>query len=349
VLILESNSPHERHVREFGLWMTGFGTPRLGHAVPVHPRRDPTPDLLRLAREQSGVLTREQALGLGLGVSPLRRLVTTGQWRRLARGLYFTAAVTPPWIAWAWGGVLLGGDRARLGGRAAAHLLGLVDPPDVITVLVPADGSRPAVDGPWDFRRERPTARSWRTVGQPPRIGPEDTVLDLVADEVDLRAVIGLVTTSVQRRLTTPERLREAMSARRCVAHRAALVALLGDVSAGAQSPLEVTYLRDVERAHELPAGRRQVRRRGTVTDVYYEHYGLLVELDGRLGHAGMGRFRDMRRDNRATSDGLATLRYGSADVMGDPCAVAIEVAHNLALRGWSGCPVRCAHCRRVG
>ena len=42
-----------------------------------------------------------------------------------------------------------------------------------------------------------------------------------------------------------------------------------------------------------------------------------------------------MRRDNAATSDGLATLRYGSADVLGIPCEVALEVAHNLMLRGW--------------
>ena len=34
-------------------------------------------------------------------------------------------------------------------------------------------------------------------------------------------------------------------------------------------------------------------------TDVDYEEYGLLVELDGRRGHDGAGRFRDMNRDNR--------------------------------------------------
>ncbi len=79
-----------------------------------------------------------------------------------------------------------------------------------------------------------------------------------------------------------------------------------------------------------------------------YEKYGLLVELDGRLGHEGMGRFRDMRRDNASTSDGLATLRYGKADVFGLPCEVAMEVAHNLVLRGWNGPPDRCDRCRNA-
>ena len=111
---------------------------------------------------------------------------------------------------------------------------------------------------------------------------------------------------------------------------------------------MEVRYLRDVERAHGLPDGRRQVRRRRTECDVWYEEYGLLVELDGRRGHEGGGAFRDMRRDNSATTDGLATLRYGYRDVFGSPCEVAAQVAENLARRGWPGPFGRCQRCRRV-
>jgi len=62
-----------------------------------------------------------------------------------------------------------------------------------------------------------------------------------------------------------------------------------------------------------------------------------VVELDGRLGHDGVGRFRDMRRDNHATVDGEVTLRYGSADVNGEPCLVARQVGEVLVLRGWRG------------
>ena len=78
---------------------------------------------------------------------------------------------------------------------------------------------------------------------------------------------------------------------------------MLVDVAEGAQSPLELTYLRDVERAHGLPTGSRQVRvagRRVIWVDVDYEEYSTRVELDGRLGHQGEGRFRDRRRDNGA-------------------------------------------------
>jgi hypothetical protein len=81
---------------------------------------------------------------------------------------------------------------------------------------------------------------------------------------------------------------------------------LLSDVGAGAESPLELTYLWDVERAHGLPVGRRQASRLGLpyASDVSYDAFGLLVELDGRLGHDGAARFRDMQRDNRFSSRG---------------------------------------------
>ena len=146
--------------------------------------RQPVPDaLLRLAQLQDGVISREQAIGLGLSPSAVTRLVRDGFWVRMARGIYLTAATSLTWPALAWAGVLIGGDAARLGGLAAAHLYGLVaEPPPSIDVLIPVTLSRPRITGPWCFLRERPGARSPRTVGSPPRLTIEDAVLDLVGD-----------------------------------------------------------------------------------------------------------------------------------------------------------------------
>ncbi len=115
-------------------------------------------------------------------------------------------------------------------------------------------------------------------------------------------------------------------------------------------SPLELNYARDVERAHGLPRGKRQLRsRRGSYyRDVTYEEFQLIVELDGRLGHDGLGRFRDMRRDNLAILMGQLTLRYGWFDVVDRPCQVAWEVAAVLAARGWTAVPSRCHRCRHA-
>ena len=316
----------------------------------MHPRQPVPEGLTRLAQLQGGVVSREQAVGLGLSTSAIARLVRGGFWLRIARGIFLTAPIPPPWPALAWSGVLIGGDAARLGGLAAAHLYGLAtDPPLPIDVLIPVGLSRPRSTGPWYFIRERPGARLPGTVGSPPRITLEDTVLDLVGDpDCDDREAVNWLTMAVNSRRTTPQRILRAARHRHFLRQRALISAVLDDVAAGARSPLEVDYLNLVERAHGLPIGTRQARRRNTEADVLYEDFGLLVELDGRLGHTGMGRFRDMRRDNAATSDGLATLRYGKADVFGVPCEVADEVARNLMLRGWDGSPHPCHRCRNV-
>jgi very-short-patch-repair endonuclease len=306
-------------------------------------------DLVTLADLQAGVVTRDQALGHGLGRSAICRLVRDDVWRRVSPGIFLTAPVAPSWDALAWCGVLIGGGSSRLGGLAAAYLHGMTgQPPGPILVLVPANRAGPTVRGPWVFRRERPGARSPRTVGSPPRLTVEDTVLDLIAEARDAKTVVHWVTSAVQDRLTTPEQLRRAARRRRALPNRRALSVLIDDVAAGARSVLEIDYLRKVERRHGLPAGRRQDRQRGTEVDVYYDDYAMLVELDGRRGHTGAGRFRDMRRDNAAARQGLLTLRYGYADVHDRACEVAFEVGGILASRGWPGTVDRCDWCRAI-
>ena len=106
-------------------------------------------------------------------------------------------------------------------------------------------------------------------------------------------------------------------------------------------------YLREVERPHGLPVGNRQRSRLGLpyCTDVGYDSYRLLVELDGRDGHEGAGRFRDMRRDNRFAAGGFSTLRFGFFDVVDHPCAVAGQVWAVLAERGHSKSFSHCSRC----
>ena len=316
----------------------------------MHARQAVPDALSRLAQLQDGVVTREQAVGSGLSPAAITRLVRDGFWVRIARGVYLTAPAQPSWPALATAGVLIGGDHARLGGLAAAHLHGLMtDPPPRITVLMPTSVAVPRVAGPWEFHRERPGARGPGAVGLPARLTIEDTVLDLVNDpDCGDRDVVDWLTKAANSRRTTPKKILRAAEWRHFSPRRALLEKTLADVAAGARSPLEVDFLNLVEQAHGLPEGRRQQSRRRTEVDVLYAAYRLLVELDGRLGHEGMGRFRDMRRDNASTTDGLATLRYGKTDVFGSPCEVAAEVSHNLMIRGWEGPGHPCDHCRNV-
>ncbi|WP_375430095.1 type IV toxin-antitoxin system AbiEi family antitoxin domain-containing protein [uncultured Friedmanniella sp.] len=315
----------------------------------MYPRQDPDKRLLDLAVAQAGVLSREQAEQLGVGRHSIARLASSGRWDRMTRSIYFTGPGEPAWLGWAWAGVLLGGSDARLASLAAARVHGLSeDEPWPIPVLVP-DAAPASKRPPWDFRRERPGVREARSPGSPPSTTVEDTVLDLT-EEGGAREAIGWVTMAVQSRRTTVPRLRLALRRRNRLGHRQLLTELLVDVAQGAETPIEVAFLRDVERAHGLPRANRQAvsRRSPDIRDVYYDAYATVVELDGRLGHEGMGRFRDMRRDNMAALSGEVPLRYGSVDVYGEPCPIAFQLGEVLVRRGWGGLPHRCPNCLSV-
>lgn len=314
----------------------------------MRPRVDPAPALISLAAAQAGVLSVEQTELFGLGRHSRSRLLESGRWRRLEGPILHTLPTEPEWLSYAWGGILLGGGSSRLGGSAAGYLHGLVpEPPDQITVLVPK--SKPIRDRyPWEFRREQAGLRSSTSPGSPPRLTVEDTVLDL-CEGADVAAIVDLLTLAVNTRHTTARRIRTVLAQRPRHSRRQLLEEILGDVAIGVRSTLEHRYLRDVERAHGLPVGRRQQRAgRPELRDVVYEAYRLVVELDGRLGHTGLGSFRDMRRDNVATVQGEASLRYGTRDVAGLPCAVAWQVAGVLIDRGWPGFPTSCTNCADV-
>lgn len=156
---------------------------------------------------------------------------------------------------------------------------------------------------------------------------------------------------AVQRRLASAEQILDELELRARHRRRRLIRDILGEVAEGAESPLELDYVREVERPHGLPRGRRQKSRAGLsyVSDVGYDEWALLLELDGRDGHVDEGGFRDMRRDNAFALRALLTLRYGWHDVTGNPCAVAWQVASVLWSRGWTGEFRRCGRCRALG
>ena len=312
----------------------------------MHERQRIPPALFRLAQVQGGVASRAQVMGLGMSGKAIRRLLLDGTWGRLDPGIYLVPDVQPTWLSRVWAGLLIGGDQARAGGRAAAALQGLVDgEPVPIEILVPVGVRLGARD--WvTFRQERPGVRSISTRTEPPCTRVEDTVLDLCAEGSETGCV-DWITTAVQRRLTTPDALTRALQRRTRMPHRKFLTAVIDDAADGVHSTLEYRYRHDVELAHHLPHGRRQKPGPGEFLDVLYEDYAVIVELDGQVGHVGAGRFRDRRRDNRHTKGNAKTLRYGWVEVNDDPCDTAWEVGELLAGRGWSGYPAKCPRCLR--
>ena len=170
-------------------------------------------------------------------------------------------------------------------------------------------------------------------------------MLDVAAQQARPGGVVDVVLRAVQRRRTTPARLRACLGTRRSHRWRGLLADLLDDADQGVSTPLERRWVHDVERPHGLPPGavnRPDLDQRRRYRDVEYELWGLVCELDGREAHPDDQRFRDRERDNLVTASGRRTLRYGWREIVDDPCGVAAEVARVLRSQGWSGTPRRC-------
>jgi hypothetical protein len=314
---------------------------RRSYRVGVQRRTDPESLRLLLAAQNS-VISKEQAILAGHTRDSWRRRCTDGSWSRLAPGIYLLGLEEPTFRQLLWAGHLLGGDASAIGGRAAlVHWKVLKAEPEVIELRLPNGTKRIALDR-WHYRQDR-VGRLARCRGTLPAISAEDALLD-VADGHPLEVFVGLATDALRQGKVSARSLVRAINGRRRLSARRLWLDTLADL-AGVESTLEFVYRRDVERAHGLPSGRRQtslVSR--TRTDVWYDEYCTLIELDGQVGHID-GAFRDLERDNLHAVLAQSSARYGTVDVRSRPCAVARQVGQILQLRGWAGQVQPCPAC----
>ncbi|MDP3967176.1 MAG: type IV toxin-antitoxin system AbiEi family antitoxin domain-containing protein [Nocardioides sp.] len=313
-------------------------------------------DLPTLLREQSGVVSRRQLTDLGLAPHDVRGLLRRGALALVHPGVYVDHTGPPTWQQRAWAGALHAWSSALCGPSAlrAEHGPGRRDQDEEQIHVAVAHGRRVAdVRGVRVHRLLHLDEQVRWNLG-PPRQRVEDAALDTalaVASRSALDA-IGVLTTSVAARSTTPARLREALDRRSRVPQRRWWSGVLDDLAAGTCSVLEHGHLALVERPHGLPRGRRQRQARASTGVVYRDvDYpgGLVVELDGRLFHdSARARDADMERDLDAGLDGVRTVRLSYGQVFDRPCLTAAKLAVLLRRAGWrdrpstcgTGCPV---------
>lgn len=292
-----------------------------------------------LLRGQAGVVAHAQLVELGITTKVARRLKRG--WFPMGPGVY--CAVEPIWESWCWAGVLYAGSTAAVGGRAAAHVLGLsVEPPSLITIwhrrssqLVRLGGAGPEVR----FRRGERGSR-----GSLPRTHPEVTLLD-ASGESDENEIISLTARALSQGLTTPDRLSDALASRSRGSHRSILEELCSVAGTGVESVLEWRFLQKVIRAHGLPEPDRQVCLvPGTRSDCHWDTYGVVAELDGETWHKDV--FRDMDKDNRIALTGRLSLHYGWYDANFRPCGAAEQLRQAFSLKGFTDELTPCPGCR---
>lgn len=246
-------------------------------------------ELALLVADQGGVITRRQALDLGLTPEAIRHaLRPDGPWRRIVRGVY--ATFTGPVDDWqlARAALLYAGSAAVVSGAFACRAYGLRYVPDdePLLVIVPHDVQR-AVSPVAVIRRTRAMPQH-RLIRGIPMAPPERAVLDVCRSRRTLREVRALLCEAVQRRLTTPDRLLGTLGAAGCGSHQVRRV--LDDLVVGCRSAPECE-LRDLLATSSalgeplwnapLSHGRGQV----LVPDAAWPDARVVVEIDSAEWH----------------------------------------------------------------
>jgi very-short-patch-repair endonuclease len=307
----------------------------------------------QLINRQRGVLARWQAPAVELKPTTIDSLLRSGRWQPLQRGVYATFSGRPSRDAELWAAVLRAGPQAILSHQTAAEVDGLTSKRSaVIHVQVPVTARVDPVPGVCIHRSER-LAEARHPSHTPPRTRIEETVLDLTQSAKTIDGAFGWLCQACGSRLTRPEFLLTALAKRPKVRWRAVLLSALDDIGDGANSVLEVRYVRDVERPHGLPRARRQAKMARSSGPIYLdnlvERYRTCIELDGKAAHPVAERWRDIARDNASAADGIITLRYGWPDVTERPCQTAAQIAAVIGQRGWTGQATPCGQSCRLG
>jgi len=301
------------------------------------------PLLAARIRGQSGLVTRNQALAAGLTEKAVRWRVASGRWLLVHPQVYLAEPGRTGWDVRAVAALLHVGPPVALHGVSAGHAWSLVHrPDDPVEVVVPVTRSGRATHGVRVVRSRRFDARLDPTAW-PHRVAAAHTVFDLAAGH-GLDRAIALMAKAVQLRIATADQLRLALAERPRQPQRRLLLEAVGEIGDGVESAGELRFVRDVERAHGLPRGRRQAPAPGQRhRDTEYDAVGVVVEIDGRLGHQGWAaQVVDRRRDLDAATTGRLTLRPTWVDVAGQPCRLAADLESIFRSRGWTGRAKRC-------
>ena len=119
---------------------------------------------------------------------------------------------------------------------------------------------------------------------------------------------------------------------------RQLILGVLADVVDGVQALGELDFARECRR-RGLPEPSRQVVRRGprgrVYLDVYFDDYGLVVEIEGAHHDSALNAVDDALRQNTLTSQGDEFLRIPVIGLRADPNAFMAQVEARLVARGW--------------
>lgn len=238
-------------------------------------------------------------MAAGVTRDEIRAEVERGSWRRVGVHTLSVDGAAPQGPALAWTALWETSSRAVLDGVSSLHVAGLTGFTwPVIEVSVPNNLDVRPVDGVRVHRLRRigPT-----TDAGIPRTRTELAVVRAAQWAVSDSQAATIVAMSVQQRLVRPATLLETWREQRTAARRTVLDAIIRDVCDGAHSLNELDFAR-LCRDRGLPEPTRQRVLTGprgrTYLDVFWEGYGLHVEIHGAHHFSGLKGVDDALRAN---------------------------------------------------
>jgi hypothetical protein len=284
-----------------------------------------------LAARQFNRVTTDQLQRLSVSRTTVGRWTGGGYLHCRLPGVYAVGSPARTVESDLWEAVLYAGPGAMLSHASAAKWLDMIDRwPAVIHVSTPR--RRSSLSNIRVHSRRTGLARTLhRGI---PVTSIAETLLDLAAAGELALVLRSFARLDYQRRLY-PARVRRA-----CRRGRAGSLCLRGELDrydplmARTRSGLEIAYLR----LGLPPPDAVNVDVAGVSCDIVYYDAKVIVMLDGAGNHRSRGQVRrDLADAFELRKAGWLVLRYGEAEIYGQPAAVCAEVLAALASRAGMG------------
>ena len=286
--------------------------------------------ILRLARRQEGVVSREQLLGAGVTRNQIALRLKQGRLVEIHRGVYLVGAV-PSEHAYPMAALLACGPDATLAHRSAASLWRLLPYPATAPPWITIPSERYAQRPRMQISRASIQPRDIRTRGRLRVTSPPRTVLDMAAllDGYELEA---LVAEANFRKLAREHELRDQVER---YPKRRGVTALRNvlDLPGGpmrTRSAGERVLLR-LLREHDITDFATNQDVLGHEVDFLWRETRLIVELDGWDGHSGRIAFeRDRLKWARLGAAGFGVMPVTGRQIRDDPEGVIDRITAAL-------------------
>jgi Protein of unknown function (DUF559) len=312
----------------------------------------PAPGLEDIFADHDGVLTTSMVLKF-MTEDQLRWRVASGRWQKPVRGVVVAQSGPLTGRQMFRTALLRAGPQAALAGLTAARSDGFKGFDDkcslaetTIHLLAPAGYKRrtsPIGLVVVTHYTRALTDEDVHPLRQPRRTRIARSLVEAAAWMPTDRGAMAVLAAGVQQRLVRTDDLHQVADRIETLRRRKLIRETIVDIAGGSQALSELDFTRQVIRAFRLPEPSRQAARRGATgrrrwTDVMWDDYKIVVEIDGAQHTADpLQRWDDMERDIDLGLDGYQTLRFPAWLVRTNPEYVARKILKALRRAGYQG------------